>query len=86
MANRHKVQKTGIDNGTAVSYGNPKVIKEAKERKRGGRAEHKLEGEKAMKRMDKRARGGRTNGGGADKHPFSSAGSGMRDWNPGKGG
>lgn len=73
MANRHK-SRSGVGS-TPVSYGNPKVIAEAKERKRGGRAEHKVEGKMAAKRLDKRARGGRA---GSDKSPFSSAGSGLR--------
>lgn len=58
------------------------VLKEAKERKHGG----KVEGEPSKKRADKRARGGaagaavapgRKRGGsvGADKHPMSSAAS-----------
>jgi hypothetical protein len=86
MANRHKVQKGGVGS-TPVSYGNPKVVSEARERKRGGRAGGgKVDGGAvAAGRMDKRARGGRT-GGGSDKSPFSSAGAGMRTWNPGKGG
>lgn len=70
MANRHKAQaKHKNVGGAAVSYGNPKVISEAKEKKRGG----KVHGKSAMHRVDKRARGG---GVGSDKHPFSSAHSG----------
>lgn len=65
MAHRHKMQKKNVG-GAAVSYGNPKVISEAKEKKRGG----KVPGGKAHHRVDKRARGGRV---GADKSPFSSA-------------
>lgn len=73
MANRHKAQRSGVGSDTVV-YGNPKVIAAAKARKRGGRADAKVDGEKSGPRLDKRARGGRT-GGGADKSPFSSAGS-----------
>lgn len=60
-----------------VAGGNPEVIREAKERKRGGKVEKdkhlgKPEGEKAKHRRDRphRASGGRV---GADKRPFSSA-------------
>lgn len=74
MANRHK-SKSGVQNATPYNAMGSNVLKEAKERKRGGRAESKVSGEKAMKRMDKRARGGRA---GADKSPFSSAGAGLR--------
>jgi hypothetical protein len=51
--------------------GNPNVFKEAKARKKGGKA-CMPEGGLAKARMDKprRARGGAV---GADKHPFSSA-------------
>lgn len=58
-----------------VAAGNPDVIKEAKgevdyntKKKRGG----KVEGKKAMHRMDrpKRASGGKV---GSDRNPFSSA-------------
>lgn len=69
MANRHK-KNVG---GAAVASGNPKVIKEAKERKTGGRALKtggKVVGRASGGRLDKRARGG---GVGADKNPFSSA-------------
>lgn len=82
MAGR-KARKTGIHSAT-VSYGNPKVIAEAKQRKRGGRTlaeveaeEHKIIGDQARKRMDKRARGGScyssAGGGTASKNPYSSA-------------
>lgn len=52
--------------------GNPNVFKEAKQRKKGGKACAAPEGDKAKMRMDRprRARGG---GVGADKNPFSSA-------------
>lgn len=51
--------------------GNPNVFKEAKQRKRGGKA-CAPEGEKAKMRMDRprRASGGKV---GSDKRPFSSA-------------
>lgn len=67
MANRHKAQAKGKNvGGAAVAYGNPRVLKEAKETKRGG----KVHGAAAKHRVDKRARGGRV---GSDKSPFSSA-------------
>ena len=54
--------------------GNPYVIEDAKERKRGGFVKKGMsaEGEKSKHRMDrpKRASGGRV---GSDKNPFSSA-------------
>lgn len=73
MANRHKAKKFNVG-GALVAGGNPNVIKEAKQHKRGGVAKHasggKVSGFKSGGRLDKRARGG---GVGADKHPFSSA-------------
>lgn len=85
MAGRKARKGSGF--GMAVeSYGNPRVIAEAKQRKRGGRTlaqveseEHKIIGDMAKKRMDKRARGGRTN---ATSSPFSSAGGGSASKNP----
>ena len=71
---------SAVRSGTAYNAAGSNVMKEAKERKSGGRAEYKVGGAVAAPRMDKRARGGRT-GGGSDKSPFSSAGSGMRGWN-----
>lgn len=52
--------------------GNPNVFKEAKARKRGGKACAGPEGDKAKARMDRprRASGG---GVGSNKNPFSSA-------------
>jgi hypothetical protein len=52
--------------------GNQNVFKEAKARKRGGKACGSPEGEKAKMRMDRprRASGG---GVGSNKNPFSSA-------------
>lgn len=49
-----------------------KVEKEAKERKRGGRADHKVEGASAKKRFDRPGRklGGRV---GCEKAPLSGA-------------
>lgn len=70
MANRHKASKTGV-RSTPLSYGNPKVAAEAKQRARGGRAEGgAVPGKAGGGRLDKRARGG---GVGADKSPYSSA-------------
>jgi hypothetical protein len=66
--------------GGKVVYagGGSNVLKEAEERKRGGRVHHG-EGEEHKKKGDRRARGGavpaRARGGavGADKRPLSSA-------------
>lgn len=73
MANRHSAQRRATG-GTVYSGAGSNVIKEAKERKKGGavqRAEGgKVPAKAAGGRLDKRARGGRT---GADKNPFSSA-------------
>ena len=95
MANRHK--RGGGVRSTPVSYGNPKVVAEAKARKDGGRAEYKSGGEVACGRMDKRARGGGVGStpvsygnpkvvGEArekgSKSPFSSAGGGNATSNP----
>ena len=67
---RHMKRAEG---GKVVAYNaaDSNVMKEARERKRGGRV-HEGEGEKAHHRMDKkkRARGGAV---GADKRPLSSA-------------
>jgi hypothetical protein len=73
MANRHKKAKSGVGSA-AVSYGNSDVVKEAREKKDGGR----VAGRAAGGRMDKRARGGavkRASGGraSATKSPYSSA-------------
>ncbi len=73
MANRHKKGfKAG--GGIAVASGNPKVISEAEERKKGGKAMGKVMGGKSRMRLDKPGRkvGGRV---GADKSPLSSANS-----------
>lgn len=54
-----------------VAGGNPNVIKEAKQRKAGGKVVGDVEGGKAKHRFDRaRKSGGRV---GADKNPFSSA-------------
>lgn len=75
MANRHKMAKKNVG-GAMVASGNPNVIKEAKQKNRGGalvkarKDGGKVSGYKSGGRLDKRARGG---GVGADKNPFSSA-------------
>lgn len=68
MKARHKKRSSG---GATEAGGNPNVFKEAKERKRGGRA-MKAEGGVSKMRLD---RPGRKTGGrvGADKSPLSSA-------------
>lgn len=81
MKHRHKVHEKHRAKGGAVEGGgNPNVIKEAEERKKGGRAKRKHGGKsvemhmghKAHHRLDRpgRKRGGRI---GADKSPLSSA-------------
>jgi hypothetical protein len=77
MAARHKVKKAtgGITtNGgyTANAGGNPEVIKEAEEKKKGGKVMGKMQGEMSRHRLD---RPGRKTGGrvGADRSPLSSA-------------
>jgi len=88
MAGKKAVKRGAVNQG-AVAYdgGSSNVMKEARERKSGGRAngfkkggavELKTGGACAKPRMDKRATGGRTafaSGGrtGSDKNPFSSA-------------
>ena len=81
MANRHSVQakakgggvkpKTDANKEEYTGKGSH-LMKEAKERKRGGKVECKASGGKAMPRLDKRARGG---GVGKDmtSSPFSGA-------------
>ena len=82
---RHKMheEKMKRASGGAVAYagGDSNVMKEAHERKRGGKVKHEGEGEKAKERHDrpKRALGGpvrgRAQGGaiGANKRPLSTA-------------
>lgn len=55
---RHMKRAAG---GKAVAYsgGDSNVMKEAHERKRGGKVHHEGEGEEPKHRMDKRARGGK---------------------------
>lgn len=67
MANRHKAQaKRKNVGGAALSYGNPRVVAEAKKKADGGA----VPGAASKSRIAKRARGGRV---GSDKAPFSSA-------------
>lgn len=72
MAARHKKGKAS--GGIAVASGNPEVIKEADEKKKGGKAMGKMHGALSRHRLDKPGRktGGRV---GADKSPLSSANS-----------
>lgn len=76
---RHKARAAG---GKVMTYagGDSNVMKEAHERKRGGKVEHeKGEGEAPKHRADKRARGGaapgrkRGGGVGANLTPLSTA-------------
>lgn len=77
---RHK----GKASGGAVYYsgGSSNVASEAAEKKGGGKVLGKAMGAKSMKRLDKRARGGRIGSDkspmapGAATHPFSSAAKG----------
>ena len=75
MKARHGIKPKGKMDDYAGS-GEPNVVKEAMEKKRGGRVKKEIEkpeGHKAKMRMDKkprRASGGRV---GSDKSPFSSA-------------
>jgi hypothetical protein len=83
MANRHKAFKKGggvspkHDGKEEVDDGPAEVIKEAKERKSGGRALKtggKVVGRASGGRLDKRARGGRmASGKDMTSSPFSSA-------------
>lgn len=70
MAARHKKKASG--GGIAVASGNPNVIKEAEEKKRGGKAMGKMHGGMSKSRLD---RPGRKSGGrvGANKSPLSTA-------------
>lgn len=70
MAARHKKKSTG--GGIANAGGNPSVITEAKERKKGGKVIGKMHGGAASRRLDRpgRKRGGRV---GADMAPLSTA-------------
>ena len=71
MAARHK-KAHKADGGIAVAAGNPEVIKEAEEKKKGGKAMGKMHGPMSRHRLDKPGRktGGRV---GADKSPLSTA-------------
>lgn len=69
MANRHKKKASG---GIAVAAGNPHVIEEAHEKKKGGKAMGRMHGGLTRHRLDRPGRkmGGRV---GADKSPLSTA-------------
>lgn len=71
---RHVMKPKGKSDDYSGS-GKPNVVKEAMEKKHGGKVVEKPEGKKSKARMDKRPR--RASGGrvGADKSPFSSAAS-----------
>ena len=80
MKHRHKMAMKHKAHGGEVVYSGAgsNVVKEAEEKKHGGRVKkevEKPEGKKAKHRMDKRPR--RASGGrvGSDKNPFSSAAS-----------
>jgi hypothetical protein len=68
---RHKAKKNM--GGSVYSGAGSNVVKEAMEKKFGGKVVDKPEGKKSKARMDKRPR--RASGGrvGSDKKPFSSA-------------
>lgn len=68
---RHKMKKAS--GGVVYSGAGSHVVKEAEEKKHGGKVVEKMEGKKPKHRMDKRPR--RASGGrvGSDKSPFSSA-------------
>lgn len=70
MAARHKKGKAS--GGIAMAGGNPAVVKEAEERKKGGKVVGNVMGGKSRMRLDKPGRktGGRV---GADRSPLSSA-------------
>ena len=75
MRARHKKALGGASSekdGKEVEYNaqGSEVMKEAKEKKHGGKAVGKMHGGAAKHRLDKRARGGRT---GSDKSPFASS-------------
>ena len=70
MARRTAPRTSAVRSGTPYNAQGSNVMKEAKERKRGGRAEYKVGGAVASPRLDKRARGGRA---GSDQNPYSSA-------------
>lgn len=74
MAARHKQAFKSGGIATSVAGGNPKVIAEAEEKKKGGKAVGKMQGPMSRHRLDKPGRktGGRV---GADKSPLSSANS-----------
>ncbi len=71
MAARHKMMKKA-SGGIATAGGNPYVLKEAEEKKKGGKVVGKMMGAKSRMRLDKPGRktGGRV---GADTSPLSSA-------------
>lgn len=71
MAARHK-KSHKASGGIAVAAGNPYVLKEGEEKKKGGKAMGKMHGPMSRHRLDKPGRktGGRV---GADKSPLSSA-------------
>lgn len=74
MAARHKHMKAHKKEGGGikVAAGNPYVLHEAEEKKKGGKVVGKVHGGHSKHRLDRpgRKRGGRV---GADKSPLSSA-------------
>lgn len=73
---RHKKKASGgsitMSGGSVDGGGNPNVVKEAHEKKKGGRVHLSMKGAKAKHRLD---RPGRKSGGrvGADKSPLTGA-------------
>lgn len=72
MANRHKKHHKASGGKIEVDSGEPEVIKEAEEKKKGGKVLGKMHGKMPHHRLDRpgRKRGGRV---GADTSPLSSA-------------
>lgn len=72
MAARHKKHGHKASGGIVAAGGNPEVVKEAEEKKHGGKAVGKIHGVLSRHRLDKPGRktGGRV---GADRSPLSTA-------------
>lgn len=72
MAARHKKKHKAEGGKVEHAGGNPEVIKEAEEKKKGGKVMGKMHGGKSKHRLDRpgRKRGGRV---GADMAPLSTA-------------
>lgn len=72
-ARHHEKKMHKAKGGVVYSGAGSNVVKEAMEKKHGGKVVEKMDGHKPKHRMDKRPR--RAHGGrvGSDKSPFSSA-------------